>query len=62
MLLLGLLITIGLLSITANNLVNTFLSEKEVNYVDRIKRMKPKPFDPEELKPKTSEFDDLDWE
>ena len=39
-----------------------FLSEKEVNYVDRIKRMKPKPFDPEELKPKTSEFDDLDWE
>ena len=39
-----------------------FLSEKEVNYVDRIKRMKPKPFDPEELKPKTQEFDNLDWE
>ena len=39
-----------------------FLSEKEVNYVDRIKRMKPKPFDPEELKPKTQDFDNLDWE
>ncbi len=39
-----------------------FLSEKEVNYVERIKRLKPKPFDPEDLKPKTKEFDDLDWE
>ena len=43
-----------------------FLSEKEVNYVQRIRRTKPKPFDPEELKPKTPELDlgdlDLGWE
>ncbi len=40
-----------------------FLTEKEVNYVDRIKRTKPKPFNPEELKPiKSEDFQDLDWE
>ncbi len=39
-----------------------FLSEKEIRYIDRLKRTKPKPIDVDSIKPQSEDLDNIDFE
>ncbi len=39
-----------------------FLADKEVRYIDRLKRTKPKPIDADSIKPKSQDLDNIDFE
>lgn len=39
-----------------------FLTDKEIRYIDRLKRTKPKPIDADSIKPKFQDLDNIDFE
>jgi 23S rRNA pseudouridine2605 synthase len=39
-----------------------FLTDKEIRYIDRLKRTKPKPIDADSIKPKSQDLDNIDFE